>query len=610
VEGIGTAGLVYFGKPAQRLNRLEALTLAAIPQNPNARRPRPHDEPAELTEARQRVFARWLTRHPQDAPMASRMGLPLPARMADALPFHAPHLVDTVLQAQTGPGEIHTTLDLDLQQRLERKVAAYIARHRRHGIHNAAALLIDTRDVSPRAWVGSADWFDNAIAGQVNGVLARRSPGSALKPFVYALALDQGLIHPMTLLKDIPKRFGAYAPENFDRNYLGPLSARDALVHSRNVPAVTLAAQLSQPDYYQLLKKAGVAKMLPPAHYGAVMVLGTLEVTMAEMAGLYAALANSGMHRPLALTLAAAGPRPARRLLSAEAAFITLDMLAANPRPDPGAPTTRSGPAAAWKTGTSFAFRDAWSVGVCGPYVLAVWVGDFSGTGNPAFIGRQAAAPLFFELLDTLSAIEPAMREPAWSPAGLDVARIDVCAPSGDLPDRHCPRTAETWFIPGVSPIQVTHIYRPVLIDDATGLRACPGSDRPSHTEVFEFWPTDILTLFKLAGLPRRTPPPYMPGCSLTDTAQSGAPPAILTPQPTLTYRLRTDRLDQERLPFTAAADADTRTLYWFVDGRYIGNSKPDQTLFWKPAPGHFQVRVVDDLGRADATRIRVAVID
>jgi penicillin-binding protein 1C len=610
VEGIGTASLVYFGKPASRLDRLEALTLVVIPQNPNARRPRPHAIPAELTAARLRAFELWSARHPEDQKLASRMALPLPMRTVEDLPFRAPHFVEALLNMHPKPGEIHASLDFDLQQQVERRVADYVARRSAQGIHNAAVLVIDTRDVSVRAWVGAADWFNNAIDGQVNGVLARRSPGSALKPFVYALALDQGLIHPMTLLKDVPKRFGAYTPENFDRGFMGPVFARDALIYSRNVPAVSLAARLSHPDFYHLLKRAGIGEMYAPDHYGAVMVLGTVEVTMAELGGLYAALADYGLHRPLALTLGeAASARAGKRLFSPEAAFITLDMLAQNPRP--GAPfgEDRRAPVVAWKTGTSFAFRDAWSVGVSGPYVIVVWVGDFAGAGNPAFVGRRAAAPLLFELADAMAATQTAMLQPAWSPDGLNVRKVSVCAGSGDLPNRYCPQETETWFIPGVSPIKVTNVYRPVMIDNATGLRACPGSDRPAHPEVFEFWPSDILALFKLAGLPRRVPPAYMPGCALTDTALTGSPPNILTPQSTLVYRLRADRLDRERLPFTAVADADTRSLYWFVDGSYIGHSKPDETLFWKPKPGRFRVRVVDDLGRADSARLQVALL-
>ena len=153
--------------------------------------------------------------------------------------------------------------------------------------------------MSVRAAIGSARFFDGSIAGQVNGTLAKRSPGSALKPFLYALAIDQGLIHPLTVLKDAPTSFGAFSPENFDGRFVGPLTATEALVRSRNVPAMALSAGLSQPSFYQFLQSAGVAQMQPASHYGLSLVLGGGEVTMEETATLYAMLANRGLLRPV-----------------------------------------------------------------------------------------------------------------------------------------------------------------------------------------------------------------------------------------------------------------------------------------------------------------------
>ena len=172
---------------------------------------------------------------------------------------------------------------------------------RRIGIRNAAALLVDRRDLGVRAVVGSARFFDDSIQGQVNGTLAKRSPGSALKPFIYALAIDQGLIHPLTVLKDAPVSFGPFSPENFDGRFVGPISATDALVRSRNVPAVALSARLAQPGLYQFLRSAGVSRMASERHYGLALALGGGEVTMEEMATLYAMLANEGVLHPLAL---------------------------------------------------------------------------------------------------------------------------------------------------------------------------------------------------------------------------------------------------------------------------------------------------------------------
>lgn len=199
------------------------------------------------------------------------------------LPFRAPHAAAMLLADRTlapAGNVLHSTLDLKLQQTLERQIQSHVARERRLGIANASAMLLDTRDMSVRALVGSADFFDTTIDGQVNGAQARRSPGSTLKPFIYGLALDQGLLHPLTVLKDAPTAFGPFTPENFDGRFAGPIPAREALIKSRNVPAVAVSARLAQPTLYQFLRNAGVARMQSEKHYGLGLALGGGEVTM------------------------------------------------------------------------------------------------------------------------------------------------------------------------------------------------------------------------------------------------------------------------------------------------------------------------------------------
>ncbi|MEJ2396177.1 MAG: transglycosylase domain-containing protein, partial [Candidatus Thiodiazotropha sp.] len=235
IEGIEAASLIYFDKPAAELTLPEAMALSVVPQNPVRRNPTRPAGFQQLAQARQRLFQRWLESHPEDSQRQVQIELPLAVRPPEALPFHAPHFIQGL---PAGTGSIETTLDLSLQQQLEKRVARYVAQRSSEGIHNATALLLNTRNMEVEALVGSADFFNRRIAGQVDGTRAKRSPGSALKPFVYALAMDQGLIHPMTLLKDAPKRYGAYTPENFDQKFLGPVLAKDALIKSRNVPAV------------------------------------------------------------------------------------------------------------------------------------------------------------------------------------------------------------------------------------------------------------------------------------------------------------------------------------------------------------------------------------
>lgn len=654
IEGVAAASQIYFGKPIGKLGLPEALTLAVIPQSPLRRGALVRgveseamaDSPAlasqALLRARGALYEKWLAAHPGEKRDEALMKLPITLRDTHDLPFRAPHFVDTVLTQTRGDvapssprssratttraaNEVITTLELPLQQLVEKQVKGYVARNRRIGITNAVAMLVDSRDMSVRAAVGSADFFNAAIEGQVNGFTARRSPGSTLKPFIYALGIDQGAIHPLTMLKDAQLAFGAYSPENFDGRFAGPLSAKEALVRSRNVPALTVAAKLTNPSFYAFLKSAGVSRLKSEEHYGLSLVLGGGEVTMEELAALYAMLANRGVLRPLRFR--AGDPTTSGvRLLSEESSFMTTEMLKDNPRPGDAESNslrfTIEPYRAAWKTGTSYGFRDAWTAGTIGPYVLVVWIGNFSGEGNPAFVGVGAAAPLFFAIGDALFARLRDLSEPP-RPLPSNVARVPVCAVSGQIPSKFCPQKKNTWFIPGRSPIEVCQIHRPVLIDELTGKQICSASatgkngQARGRMEVYEFWPSDLLRLFQQAGLPRRTPPPAVgPGCDLTAQSSQGQPPTITSPLRGVVYTLtegsgRQDNDGDRRdsIALSAITDADASEVFWFVGGALVGRSKTGQPYLWKLplTPGKYVIRAVDDHGRSDTRELQVA---
>lgn len=611
IEGVGAASLIYFEKEADRLSLSEALALAVLPQSPQRRSP--EHGVASLRDARRALFERWVERHAEAEVKRAALELPLAARPRSELPFRAPHATGALVLRNPDTPRLVSTLDLELQTLLEDVVGHYVERRQAVGIRNAAAMLVDTTTLSVLARVGSADFFDPTIAGQVDGTRARRSPGSALKPFVYALAIDQGLIHPQTMLMDAPRSFGSFNPENFDGEFEGPMHATRALVRSRNVPAVELATRLAEPSFHEFLRRAGIAKLREASFYGLATVLGGVEVSMEELVQLYAMLANGGRLLPLR-RLMVEGRDAGAPLLSPEASFLTLAMLETNPRPDRAFRGARLGnfSPVAWKTGTSHGFRDAWAVGVVGPYVLAVWVGNFDGGGNPAFSGRRAAAPLFFEIVDAIasSARElPPLYRAAAEGGELNLARIEVCSVSGRIPGPHCPHRKQSWFIPGVSPIRVCDIHRSVPIDVASGLRACPGQSSGTREQVYEFWPSDLLTLFARAGIPRRTPPPHVARCKLQARTGSGLPPQIVSPRENVRYSLRAHRVGREQIAFSAITDADARVLSWFLDEELLGRTSSREPFFWRARPGAFTVRAVDEHGRADAREIRVVVV-
>jgi penicillin-binding protein 1C len=612
IEGVGAASRIYFGKSTDHLTLAEALTLAVIPQHPATRAGRPDtagtndSQEAGMLAARSQLGALWLKTHSTSEGIERQLNLEIVARRQFAMPQQAPHFVDALLSdASASPNrpQIQTTLDAGLQRLLERQIQRYINQYGDRGIRNVAALLVDSRDMSVKAWIGSADFKNESIDGQVNGVLAKRSPGSTLKPFIYALALDQGVLHPKSILRDAPTAFGPFTPENFDGRFFGPISAEEALIRSRNIPAVWVATQIKQPNLYQFLQNAGVSRLLPEEHYGLSLVLGGGEVTMEELTGLYAMLANQGVLRPLRVE-AADVPGPGVPLLSPEASFITLEMLRHNPRPDDdGSVPLRSRWPVAWKTGTSWGFRDAWSAGIAGPYVLTVWIGDFSGQGNPSFIGVDAAAPLFFRIIDALNLDRAQEYVPAASPPK-GVSKVAVCAESGDLPNAYCPHTVDTWYIPGKSPIRVSQLHRAVAIDARTGQPACPPYE-PGNTqfEIYEFWPSDMLKLFREAGMPRRVPP-ALPDCV---SQQTGDSPVISSPLRSVSYSLHRRSAD-EVIHLEASVAADVHSVFWFDGRALIGNVPASAgSMPWRPTTdGIHLIRVVDDHGRAAEREVQV----
>lgn len=602
IEGIGTASLVYLRKPADQLNIPEALNLAVIPQNPRKRLTDPDGgQSAELVEARRMLAQRWVDKHPDESRFAEDAALQIPFRSRASLPFRAPHLVDSLLR-QRSERVLNASIDLPIQSVLERVLGEYVKSRADIGIANAAALLVDTSSMQVKALLGSADFFNDRIGGQVNGVFSKRSPGSTLKPFIYGLALDQGLIHSASILKDAPSSYGAYSPENFDGRFVGPLPAQEALIRSRNVPAVDLASHLSRPNLYDFLKLGGVQKLEPEAHYGLSLVLGGGEISMEELAQLYATLANRGKWQELRyLADSRLTDRPQVTLLSEAAAFVTLDMLRQTPRPDTFAPAR---PAIAWKTGTSWGFRDAWTAGVFGRYVLVVWVGNFDGSSNPALIGIEAAAPLFLRIVDALRAERLDPGEIAW-PQPADLQRVEVCAASGDLPNDACRVHAPAWFIAGKSPIRKSTLHRTLLIDTRTGKVACaPGPH--VREEIFEFWPSDMAAVFRRAGMPLRPPPADNCGDYMADPQ---AAPHIIAP---LRGVVHIRRLQQPQPLFLRAeAGGGSGKLHWFVDDALVGDSKPGEAIVWNPPQaGRYAVRVVDSQGRSDTREVQLLLTE
>jgi len=464
LAGVETAARAYFGKPAADLSPAEAATLAALAPAPSRLDPAgAHRE--GLRARRNGVLSRMAARgaiSPQATAQARQEPLPTTANPALArCRGEAPHFVDLVLR-QTGPGAgtgtaIDTTLDLDLQRRVQAIVTSHRQRLRAGGATQAAAVIVKNRGREVLALAGSFH-YGPRDQGYNNGAAAWRSPGSTLKPFLYAQALDAG-ITAATALEDVERHYrtprGEFIPANFDRASHGPIPLREALGNSLNLAAVHLLNQVGVAAFYDLLTRLRLInhRERPPEHYGLGLVVGNPEVSLLQLAAAYGALAEGGVYRPLRLRRDGPEP-PGEQMVSAPAAYIVTDFLAdplARARAFGSSTAMNPGFSLALKTGTSTHYRDGWTVGYTTEHTVAVWVGNFDGRPTAKLSGAAAAAPILADLAAELYRL--GVPPPFTAPPG--VTHLSVCSFSGLPAGPDCRHRRREIFIAGTEPTQV-----------------------------------------------------------------------------------------------------------------------------------------------------------
>jgi penicillin-binding protein 1C len=405
IEGVRAASLTYFGKEPVRLSTAERALLVAIPQSPEVRRPDRSQGAAR--RARDRVLDRAVEAGVTTAAEAAEAKLAPVPKARRPFPMLAPLLAEAEIARAPRRAVHRLTLDRDRQQALETLAREHA---RRLGARlSAAVIAVEHETGEIIANVGSAGYFDTDRQGAVDMTTAVRSPGSTLKPIIYGLAFERGIAHPETLIEDRPTRFGRYAPSNFDEDFHGTVTIREALALSLNIPAVRVLAEVGPKRLVGRLQRAGAAPQLPAgAEPSLPIALGGLGLTLRDLAHLYAALARGGDAIPLVhvrdeaearrRTHRFATRRPAARLLSPAAAWSVGDILKGAPPP-----ASARGARIAFKTGTSYGYRDAWAVGFDGRHTVAVWVGRPDGTSTPGMTGHGAAAPLLFDAFARLA---------------------------------------------------------------------------------------------------------------------------------------------------------------------------------------------------------------
>lgn len=598
IVGAERASRAYFGRTAAMLTPAQAAFLAGLPQRPSGFNP--YRSPQAALERQRDVLGRMVRAGTLTTAQAEEARSERLAFTRAASPFTAPHFVEMVLAASGGrPGQrIETTLDAALQADIAGIIDSQRATLEAHGAANVAVVVLDNATAEWRAWEGSGDYFDAARGGTINGPLSPRQPGSALKPFTYALAFEDGY-SPASVLPDIPSSFPTaeagvlYSPRNYDGRYRGPLLARRALAGSENVPAVALASQVGVPKILRFLLRAGLTTFdKNAAYYGLGVTLGNAEVRLDQLVGAYAAFARGGdWIEPTYLANRAQARRP---LVSRRTAFWISDVLS-----DPEAREYifgRGGSlefpfAVAVKTGTSQAYHDNWTVGYSKHVTVGVWVGNFDRTPLRDSTGVTGAGPIFHAVMLA------AERRAAYSELDLPDAPIvsgleesglapgEICALSGLRANAWCPTKRHEWLPAGREELPCSWHH----LADGDLMTLLPPE--------YNAWAG--VSNHTIATAARLDPPPR-------PRATATARLAIASPPDGATYLIDpTLRREFQSLPLRATT-ADGRRIEWRVNGRRIGDATTDSPLSWPLAPGTHRITARDGAGREAAATVTV----
>ncbi|WP_224369887.1 penicillin-binding protein 1C [Hyalangium versicolor] len=607
VEGVEAASLAYFGHRATHLSPAEIATLLAVPQNPNRRFPTP-DNAERLKVARDEVARRLLeelalplgpeqARVAPGAVLAEVRNTPVP-RDLTPFPREAPHAAMWLRTKQPELSRLRTTLDAGTQRLAERLMRDAAADLATKGIHNGVAVVVDHERAEVLALVGSFDFFDVRHGGQIIGFDTPRSPGSALKPVIYAMGIDRGVVLPEHLVADIPESYGGYAPRNFDGRFMGLVRMEYALSQSLNLPFVNLLQRLGVERFLGTLRLAGVESLRSdPGYYGLSAAVGGLEVTPLELAGVYVMLAEDGRSRPLKILDDGKPIAEPRELLSPGAAWLTRRALALRDRPDFPARRQLTGlPAQVhWKTGTSFGHRDAWAAGSGPRHTAVVWLGNMDNSPSVHLVGADAAGPLLFDLLEAVGPRGRAsVKEDSVPPP--DLTSVEVCAYSGHLPTDACKERRKVYARRSAVPTQPCPYHQRVEVDAKTGLAVSPvcRSGRETETRVYLTWPASIRRWLTEQHRSLPEPPAYAPGCEPGGAEHA---PEILSPaEGQVALLIPGMSPEQQEVPLEAEASHD-RELTWFVNGKFLGKAKADERMWWTPAVGTHEILVTDDHG-------------
>lgn len=616
VVGLDAAAWRYYGRSADKLSWGEMATLAVLPNAPALVHPGKNRD--VLLKKRNALLDKLQDAGKIDKSSCDLAKLePLPGNPLP-LPQYSPHLLQRFIKDNKNIGsntKIKTTLDGTLQK----SVAAIVQQHQSvlkgNGINNACALVLDVESGNALTYVGNIyDPLNKEMESDVDVIAAPRSPGSALKPVLYAAMLSDGLILPNSIIPDIPTQIGSYAPQNFDLGFDGAVPANRALARSLNIPAVKLLQQYKYQRFYETLQQCGITTLNRSADtYGLSLILGGCEVTMWDIAGVYASMArtlnhqtkNHGkidpadFHAPRYITTNNGATTINNQSsttnlpLDATSIYFTFQAMQEVMRPGEEGLWQQftSSQKIAWKTGTSFGFRDGWAIGVTPKYVVAVWVGNTDGEGRPGLVGVQTAAPILFDIFRVLPSVNW-FEKPKYN-----YAYVPVCRQSGYRASVDCP-DVDTLLMPpnGLKVSQC--VYHKIVHLDATGnyrvTEQCESPSAMQHKSWFILTPA-MEFYYKQKNADYKVLPPFKAGCEFAET---GKVMEIIYPQPDAKIYVPLEVSGEKgKTIFTAAHRRSGAKIFWSLDDNFIGTTQNFHQMALNPTPGLHIITLVDENG-------------
>jgi len=588
IEGVKAASYIYLGKPPKNLNLAEALILSIIPNRPSLLNANNSDQ--ELENFKQK----WLNRFEKQGIFKNEE-----ISFAKSQKVHltrsvfqkkAPHFCDRLKENNQSTPYILSTLDASLQQQTEKQVQAYLDRLAPIGLKNAVVMVVDNRTMEVKVYCGSGDYLNRADGGQVDGIRAVRSPGSTLKPFLYAYALEKGIINPKAIMYDIPSDFNGFKPINFDKTFNGQISMSQALQQSLNIPAVALLDQFGIKNFIVELKKAHFESIKSKEdELGLSMILGGCGVRMEEMMKAYATLANSGKYQELKYQKNE-NIGPSKKLLTQGSTYIISQILSDIQRPDfpNNFEFTFRLPKVAWKTGTSFGKRDAWAFGYNPNFTVGVWLGNFSGESIPQLSGAGIATPLLFQVFNTLNS------QKDWFKIPEDIVYKDVCSISGLPKNEFCNSTQIDMFIDKVFYKNKCQHLKKVWVNNSESYSFCGFclNKTIASEKFFPNYPSQYLNFLKSNGMSYVAIPIHNPNCNhKIETKEL----KIISPRNNGIYYVTSK--NPQQIELKANMSFYEGSLFWYHNQKLLGKFKSDESVFVIPTIGENAVSCTDESG-------------